>query len=72
MKPYFIKLVKAGDRLRKFKLRKFSDPANFIYVDVSDGRGSRHIFKMLRSEKNGRSRWIYEVEGKLNEAIQAE
>lgn len=36
MKPYFTKLVKAGDRLRKFNFRKFSDPANFIHVDVSD------------------------------------
>ena len=51
MKPYFTKLVKAGDRLREFNFRKFSDPANFIHVDVSDERGSRHIFKMLRSEK---------------------
>ena len=51
MKPYFTKLVKAGDHLREFNFRKFSDPANFIHVDVSDERGSRHIFKMLRSEK---------------------
>jgi len=79
MKPYFTKLVKAGDRLREFNFRKFSAPTDLIHVDVSDERGSRHIFKMQRSEKDqwkiddkNLPVWIYEVEEKLNQAIQNE
>ena len=79
MKPYFTKLVKAGDRLREFNFRKFASPANFIHVDVSDERGSRHMFKMLRSEEDGWKiddknlpGWIYEAEEKLSEAIRGE
>jgi hypothetical protein len=76
MKPYFTKLVKAGDRLREFNFRKFADARlNLIHVDVSDERGSRHIFKMLCSEDQWKINdknlplWIYEVEEKLNQAI---
>lgn len=79
MKPYFTKLVKAGDRLREFNFRKFSAPADLIHVDVSDERGSRHIFKMQRSDKDqwkiddkNLPDWIYEAEEKLNEAIRHE
>ena len=79
MKPYFTKLVKAGDRLREFNFRKFSAPADLIHVDVSDERGSRHIFKMQRSDKDqwkiddkNLPAWIYEAEEKLNEAIRHE
>lgn len=76
MKPYFTKLVKAGDRLREFNFRKFSGPAKIIHVDVSDERGSRHMFKMLRSDADhwkiddkNLPGWIYEAEEKLSEAI---
>ena len=79
MKPYFTKVVKAGDRLREFNFRKFSTPGDLMHVDVSDERGSRHIFKMQRSEADkwriddkNLPVWIYEAEDKLNEAIQTE
>jgi len=79
MKPYFTKLVKAGNRLREFNFRKFSDPVNFVHVDVSDERGSRLVFKMQRSEKDqwkiddkNLPDWIYEAEEKLSSAIQNE
>lgn len=80
MKPYFTKLVKAGNRLREFNFRKFSGAQkNLIHVDVSDERGSRHIFKMLRSDSDkwkiddkNLPLWIYEAEDKLSEAIQTE
>ena len=76
---FFSKLIKLDGRLREFNFRKFSTPSNQIHVDVSDERGSRHIFKMQRSEADewkiddkNLPVWIYEVEEKLNEAIQAE
>jgi hypothetical protein len=79
MKPYFTRLVKAGNRLREFNFRKFSDPVNLIHVDVSDERGTRHIFKMQRSDKDkweiddkNLPGWIYEAEEKLSQAIQNE
>ena len=79
MKPYFTKLVKAGDRLREFNFRKFAGLVNFIHVDVSDERGSRHIFKMQRADEDqwkiddkNLPGWIYEAEEKLNEAIKSE
>jgi hypothetical protein len=78
MKPYFTKLVKAGNLLREFNFRKFPEPANLIHVDVSDERGSRHIFKMQRSDKEWKiddkdlPGWIYEAEEKLSQAIQNE
>lgn len=79
MKPYFTKVVKAGDRLREFNFRKLSVPENLIHVDVSDERGSRHIFKMQRSEADqwtigdqNLPVWIYEAEERLNEAIRDE
>ena len=79
MKSYFTKVVKAGDRLREFNFRKFSDRGNLIHVDVSDERGSRHIFKMQLSEEDqwkiddkNLPVWIYEAEQKLSAAIQDE
>ena len=79
MKPYFTRVVKAGDRLREFNFRKFSGHGNLIHVDVSDERGSRHIFKMQWSEADhwkiddkNLPVWIYEAEEKLSEAIQEE
>jgi len=79
MKPYFTRLVKAGDRLREFNFRKFAAPTNMIHVDVSDERGSRHTFKMQRSEtdewkidEQNLPPWIYEAEEKLNAAIRDE
>ena len=79
MKPYFTKVVKAGDRLREFNFRTLSVPENLIHMDVSDERGSRHIFKMKRSEADhwtigdqNLPMWIYEAEDRLNAAIQDE
>ena len=79
MKPYFTKVVKAGDRLREFNFRKLSVPENLIHVDVSDERGSRHIFTMERSEADqwtigdkNLPVWIYEAEERLNAAIRDE
>lgn len=76
MSTSFTRLVKAGDRLREFNFRKFAAPANHIHVDVSDERGSRHIFKMQQIETDqwkiddkNLPVWIYEAEGKLSEAI---
>lgn len=78
MKGQFTKLVKAGDRLREFNFRKLPDPSGALFhVDVSDERGSRHIFKMHKEEENrwkiddeNLPKWIYEAENKLAEAIQ--
>ena len=77
MKPYFTKLVKAGDRLREFNFRTLSVPENRIHVDVSDERGSRHIFRMQRIESDQWKiedqhlpDWIYEAQDRLSEAIE--
>ncbi len=80
MKPYFTKVVKAGDRLREFNFRTLSVPENLIHVDVSDERGSRHVFRMQRFEsdqwkiydKNDLPDWVYEAEARLSSAIQNE
>ena len=79
MKPYFTKVVKAGDRLREFNFRTLSVPKNLIHVDVSDERGSRHIFKMQRFEPDqwkiedqNLPEWIYEAQDGLSAAIQHE
>jgi hypothetical protein len=79
MKPYFTKVVKAGDRLREFNFRMLSVPGNLIHVDVSDERGSRHIFKMQRFESDrwkiedqNLPDWIYEAQERLSAAIQHE
>ena len=79
MSTSFTRLVKAGDRLREFNFRKFAAPAHYIHVDVSDERGSRHIFKMQRNESDqwtidnkNLPVWIYEAEGQLSEAIRNE
>ena len=77
MKPYFTKVVKAGDRLREFNFRKFSGHDDLIHVDVSDERGSRHIFKMHKEQEKhwkiddeNLPRWIYEAENKLSEVLE--
>ena len=79
MKPYFTKVVKAGDRLREFNFRKLSVPENRIHIDVSDESGNRHIFTMERSETDqwtigdkNLPVWIYEAEERLNAAIRDE
>jgi len=79
MKPYFTKVVKAGNRLREFNFRKFTSQGNLIHVDVSDEKGSRHIFKMQLSEADqwridniNLPVWVYEAEEKLSAAIQNE
>lgn len=79
MKPYFTKVVKAGDRLREFNFRIISVPENLIHVDVSDEKGSRHIFRMHRSESaqwkidnKDLPAWIYEAEDRLSTVIQNE
>ena len=75
MKPQFTKLVKAGDRLREFNFRRLPSD-RLLHVDVSDERGSRHMFKMLKSDQDhwkidpaNLPGWIYEVEDQLGEAI---
>ena len=77
MKPYFTKVVKAGDRLREFNFRKFPGQRHLVHVDVSDERGSRHIFKMQLLEEaqwkiddKNLPLWVYEAEEKLSSAIQ--
>ena len=79
MKPYFSKVVKAGERLREFNFRKITGLGNLMHVDVSDERGRRHIFKMQMSEADrwkiddkNLPVWIYEAEEKLSAAIQGE
>jgi hypothetical protein len=73
---HFTRLIKAKDRLREFNFRKLPGTGLF-HVDVSDDRGNRLIFKM---QKEGNSpwkilddilpTWLYESEGKLNDAIE--
>jgi hypothetical protein len=77
MKPQFTKLVKAGDRLREFNFRRPGQAPDLFHVDVSDERGSRHMFKMHKAEADqwkidasNLPPWIYEAEEKLSEAIE--
>ena len=77
MKGHFTKLVKAGDRLREFNFRKLPGPSSDFHVDVSDERGSRHVFKMRKEsadewkiENENLPKWIYEVEKNLGDAIE--
>lgn len=77
MKGHFTKLVKAGDRLREFNFRKLPGGASDFHVDVSDERGSRHIFKMRKEqedqwkiENENLPKWIYEAEKSLGDAIE--
>ena len=76
MKGHFTKLVKAGDRLREFNFRKLPGSSDF-HVDVSDERGSRHVFKMHKEPEDqwkinagNLPTWIYEAEEKLGNAIE--
>jgi hypothetical protein len=77
MKGHFTKLVKAGDRLREFNFRKLPGNPSDFHVDVSDERGSRHVFKMRKEqedqwkiENENLPNWIYEAEKKLGDAIE--
>jgi len=74
----FTELIKANNRVREFNFTKPSFASeNLFSVDVSDDRGNRIIFKM---QKEGQEqwkileqelpKWIYEVEEKLNEALE--
>jgi hypothetical protein len=76
MKPQFTKLVKAGDRLREFNFRRLPSD-RVLSVDVSDERGSRHMFKMQKSDEEqwkidapNLPGWIYEAENQLGQAIE--
>jgi hypothetical protein len=74
---HFTKLIKAASRLREFNFRKLPSPTNDLFhVDVSDDRGNRLIFKMQRESGQWKiiedilPPWIYDNEGRLNEAIE--
>ncbi|HSZ33076.1 MAG TPA: hypothetical protein VK772_07180 [Puia sp.] len=76
----FTKLIKAEGRLREFNFRKVNGLHEELFtVDVSDDRGNRLMFKML---KNGNEwlitsdqivpDWIKANSSRFNEAIEEE
>ena len=76
----FTRLAKATGRLREFNFRKIAGaPEETFHVYVSDDRGNRIIFKMLKDDSGawkianaGLPEWIQESEKQLNELIQEE
>ena len=76
----FTRLAKATGRVREFNFRKIAGaPEETFHVDVSDDRGNRIIFKMLKDDSGawkianaGLPEWIQESEKQLNELIQEE
>lgn len=73
----FTRLAKSTGRLREFNFRKITGaPEDTFHVDVSDDRGNRIIFKMMKDAagswkiiNENLPDWIYETESQLNDLI---
>jgi hypothetical protein len=75
----FTRLLKTEGRLREFNFRKANNQnESFFSVDVSDDRGNRIIFKMLKKEGKWQivpqplPEWIREKEETFNNLIEEE
>jgi hypothetical protein len=76
---HFTKLLKVAGRLREFNFRKIPGTSELFHIDVSDDRGNRLMFKMLKDDAShwkiihqDLPPWIYEAEGKLQTLIEEE
>lgn len=76
---HFTKLLKVAGRLREFNFRKIPGNSELFHIDVSDDRGNRLMFKMLKEDSGhwkiihqDLPQWIYEAEGKLQTLIEEE
>jgi hypothetical protein len=76
----FTKLIKAEGRLREFNFRKVNGLLEELFtVDVSDDRGNRIMFKMIKEGNEWLivtdptvPDWINENRARYNEAIEEE